>query len=82
MIRMVHCLSDGTGLMILVNDLLEFYDRLVQGEELEVAQEPFLPSSDNIGFELECGNSYHTFDAVFRIMIFAYLLHCVNRNSN
>ena len=61
MIRKLHSLSDGTSETLLVNDLLEFYDRLLQGEELEVTQEPFLSSSDNIGFKLGRGSPYTSF---------------------
>lgn len=53
MIRTLYGLVDGEGHKILLHDFLDFYDRLLNGEELEIRQEPFLGPIEEIGFILD-----------------------------
>ena len=53
MIRTLYGLVDGEGHKILLHDFLDFYDRLLNGEELEIRQESFLGPIEEIGFILD-----------------------------
>ena len=43
MFRMLHSLSDGTSLLILIDDFLNFYQRIISNKTSRIETLPFLP---------------------------------------